>query len=350
MHLRAWVTLFLYVYHRDCADITETTTANKTRHVQTCRPVVSRQKNIIMPNKNMANHTILPIVAALLLALTSCGGKSHTVSETTVVTDDYGRTVTVPSHPKRVISLSPANTEIIYALGADEHLIGRTDFCTYPPQAEAIPSVGGISNLNIERIVSMNPDLVISGSMVGKKATEQLDKLGIPMVCIVEKPFFDALYDNISAIGQLLDKNHEADSLNAQLRKQVLALSDTADTNALPYSVYYVVGFGSTGNFTAGGNTFINDIIQMAGGHNIAADVDGWSYSLEALIKEDPDFIVVRREDSASFCSMKPYNTLNAVRQGHVIGIESGTLDLQVPRNIDAILHLRHRMSHTPLP
>ena len=79
----------------------------------------------------------------------------------------------------------------------------------------------------------------------------------------------------------------------------------------------------------------------MAGGRNIAENIDGWSYSLEALMKEDPDYIVVRREDSAAFVDMKPYNTLGAVRKGNVIGIESGTLDLQVPRNIDAILYLR---------
>ena len=115
--------------------------------------------------------------------------------------------------------------------------------------------------------------------------------------------------------------------------------------NAITPKVYYVVGFGPTGNFTAGGNTFINDIIRMAGGRNIAEAVEGWSYSLEALMKEDPDYIIVRREDSAAFCAMKPYDRLSAVRQGHVIGIVSGTLDLQVPRNIDAILYLRRRMS-----
>ena len=111
-------------------------------------------------------------------------------------------------------------------------------------------------------------------------------------------------------------------------------------------TAYYVVGFGAGGNFTAGGNTFINDIIRMAGGRNIAEGIEGWSYSLEALMKEDPDYIIVRREDSAAFCDMKPYNRLSAVKNGHVIGIVSGTLDLQVPRNIDAILYLRKRMNN----
>ena len=131
--------------------------------------------------------------------------------------------------------------------------------------------------------------------------------------------------------------------LNNMLRDRVNNLSPLT-SHLSP--CYYVVGFGASGNFTAGGNTFINDIIRMAGGRNIAEDIEGWSYSLEALVQEDPDYIIVRREDSAAFCGMKPYNRLSAVRNGHVIGIVSGTLDLQVPRNIDAILYLRQRMNN----
>ena len=287
-------------------------------------------------------NRLLPLIFVLLLA--SCGHSgNHALRQSSndTVTDDYNRTVVVPAQPQRVVSLSPAVTEILFALGAGERLVGRTDFCTYPPQAADIPSIGGISNLNIEKILSLNPDLVISGSMVGKKVTDQMDAMGTPMVCVIEKPRFEALYDNIAAIGRLVGKEHEADSLNTLLRDRVSQLSTL---NSQLSTCYYVVGFGAGGNFTAGGNTFINDIIRMAGGRNIAEDIDGWSYSLEALVKADPDYIIVRREDSAAFCGMKPYNTLRAVRNGHVIGIESGTLDLQVPRNIDAILYLRQRM------
>ena len=283
-----------------------------------------------------------------VVLLAACGGPQQQTATTDTVTDDYGRTVVIPAHPQRVVSLSPAVTEIMFALGADSLLVGRTDFCEYPAEALQIPSIGGISNLNIEKILSLNPDLVISGSMVGKKATDQMDQMGTPMVCVIEKPRFEALYDNIRAIGRLVGKEKEADSLNALMRERANALDNRTITqshdNALP-KVYYVVGFGPTGNFTAGGNTFINDIIRMAGGRNIAEEVEGWNYSLEALMQENPDYIIVRREDSATFCGMKPYNTLDAVRKGHVIGIVSGTFDLQVPRNIDAILYLRQRMS-----
>ena len=284
----------------------------------------------------------------LIFLLASCGGPQRQASTTDTVTDDYGRTVVVPAHPQRVVSLSPAVTEIMFALGADDLLVGRTDFCEYPDEASQIPSIGGISNLNIEKILSLKPDLVISGSMVGKKATDQMDQMGTPMVCVIEKPNFEALYDNIKAIGRLVGKEHEADSIVESLKWKVERLLADTSLSALHSqlsSCYYVVGFGPSGNFTAGGNTFINDIIRMAGGRNIAEGMEGWSYSLEALMKEDPDYIIVRREDSAAFVDMKPYNRLSAVKNGHVIGIVSGTLDLQVPRNIDAVLYLRQRMS-----
>ena len=280
----------------------------------------------------------------LLTLMVACGGKHQQAALTDTVVDDYGRTVEIPANPQRVVSLSPAVTEIIYALGAQDILVGRTDFCVYPDETANIPSIGGISNLNIESILALQPDLVISGSMVGKKATDQMDAMGTPMVCVIEKPKFEALYENISAIGKLIGKEHEADSLNALLRDRVSQLNTECLTQNAK-SCYYVVGFGASGNFTAGGNTFINDIIRMAGGRNIAENVEGWSYSLEALVKEDPDYIIVRREDSAAFVGMKPYNRLRAVKQGHVIGIESSTLDLQVPRNIEAIQNLRSHFS-----
>ena len=300
------------------------------------------------------SYRVKALLLGIGLLVAACGGQQRHTAVSDTVTDDYGRTVVVPAQPQRVVSLSPAVTEIIYALGAEDILVGRTDFCEYPPEAQEIPSIGGISNLNIEKILSLHPDLVISGSMVGKKVTDQMDQMGVPMVCVIEKPRFEALYDNIAAIGKLVGKEHEADSLNVLMRERVNALvADTSETNTITQShnnaitpkVYYVVGFGASGNFTAGGNTFINDIIRMAGGRNIAEDVEGWSYSLEALVKEDPDYIIVRREDSAAFCGMKPYYNLSAVKQGHVIGIVSGTLDLQVPRNIDAVLYLRQRFN-----
>lgn len=279
------------------------------------------------------------------LVMIGCNNPSASVKgeqQTVTYTDDYGTTVDIPLHPSRIVSTSPAVTEIIYALGGSHLLVGRTDFCSYPPEVADVESIGGISNLNIEKIMSLSPDLVISGSMIPKKSTVQMGKMGVPTVCVIEQKRYDGLYDNISKIGKLIGRTTAADSLNALLRAQLADLD--LQTNAQPKSVYYVVGFGPSGNFTAGGDSFINDIIKMAGGRNIAEDVSGWSYSLESLMTQDPDYIVIRREDSATFCNTTPYNRLKAVKKGHVIGIESGLIDLQVPRNTEAIQFLFARL------
>lgn len=283
-------------------------------------------------------------IILLALALAGCGGRSDRGSQadTHAFTDDYGRTVTVSEEPQRIVSTSPAVTEIVFALGAGDRLVGRTDYCTYPAEASAVESIGGISNLNIEKVISLSPDVVISGSMIPKKSTLQMEKMGVPTACVIEQPTFDGLYDNIRKIGFLIGRTASADSLVAVLQQQAQPLS-AADSGDRP-SVYYVVGFGGAGNYTAGGSSFINDIISLGGGRNIAADVQGWSYSLEALLDADPDYIVIRREDSALFCRTQPYHQLSAVREGRVIGLESGCIDLQVPRNIEAVKELRGRL------
>ncbi len=278
----------------------------------------------------------------MLLGVTCCTSYTDKRDDTFLYTDDYSRTVEVPQHPLRVVSLSPAVTEMVYALHADSLLVGRTDFCNYPDEVVAIPSVGGISNLNVERVVSLKPDVVISGSMVTQRAVEQLEKLGVPVVCVLEKRCYNGLYDNISAIGRLIGCSDEAAALCRTLQEQLQMLVETVNNvDSLP-ALYYVIGFGSGGNFTAGGNSYINDIISYSGCRNLAADIEGWSYSLECLIAQDPDYVLIRREDSAAFCSMHPYSMLSAVRQHRVIAIESGWIDIQSPRNILAIQYIRN--------
>lgn len=282
-----------------------------------------------------------------LLAVAVLGGCVRRTAEadlqTYTYTDDYGSVVQVPAHPQRVVSLSPAVTEIMFALGADSLLVGRTEFCVYPPEAARIENIGGISNLNIEKVLSCQPDLIISGSMVPQKVVQQFEKMGVPLVCVIEKQHFDGLFENVAKIGGLVAMDSTAQQLNDRLHKCL----DAIDLSPLaqPRSVYYVVGFGSGGNFTAGGNTFINDIIEMAGGQNIASRSEGWTFSVEALLQADPEFILIRAEDSARFCQTVPYNQLSAVRQGRMIALEDGILDLQVPRNIEVIRRLRARFS-----
>lgn len=274
-------------------------------------------------------------IMGVVVLCCGCANPSSTNNSHKVFHDDYGRDIVVPDHPERIVSLSPAVTEIVFALGCENLLVGRTDFCKYPDEAQQIESIGGISNINIEKILALKPDLVISGSMVPKKAAEHLDAMGVPLACVIEKAQYEGIYENIQRIGTLINRRHNADSLVDLLKNELLGIN--ADTLAKRPSLYYVVGFGAAGNFTAGGNTFINEIIEMAGAENIAKDIKGWNYSLEALMQANPEYILIRQEDAEAFVKTAPYSDLTAVKNGNIIPIESGLIDLQVPRNIEAI-------------
>lgn len=276
-------------------------------------------------------------IIASMVSFCSCNSNgSSCESDTTTFVDDYGESVFVPTHPQRIVSVSPAVTQIIFDLGAQDLLVGRTEYCTHPAEALQIENIGGISNLNIEKVLSLNPDLVISGSMVPKSSADQIRNMGVPFVSVIEKEHFSNLYDNITRIGVLTNRQEQAQHLCDSIQKQIANLTPI-DTANRP-TVYYVIGYGKGGNFTAGGNTFIDEIISMAGGSNIAHDIEGWSYSLEALMSADPDWIIVRKEDYQGFSTTAPYTKLTAVKNGNLVVLEeSSMLDLQVPQNIEAI-------------
>lgn len=119
----------------------------------------------------------------------------------------------IKSVPKTIVSVSPAITSIIFDLGCGDKLIGRTDFCTYPPQVKNIKSIGGINNANLEMIISMQPDLVITSSIFTKKMFETIESSKIPIISFKETNEIEGMYDIIEVLGDILDKKEEADEI-----------------------------------------------------------------------------------------------------------------------------------------
>ncbi len=256
--------------------------------------------------------------------------------ETIELTDYYGRKLNIPTNPEKVVSLSPGITELIFDLGVSDRLVGRTDYCLYPEKAKLIPSVGGITDANVELIIAKQPDVVFTASMVARQSVNRLEKAGIRVVCLPERKRVADVYRTVSLLGKIFCKEQLADSLIENMKTQIESLQKKNVTAKRP-SVYYVAGFGAGGDFTAGGDSFINDIISLAGGENIAKDVSGWSISREAIFARKPDFIVVRKEDAERFVKTAPYNKLEAVKRGNVIPIESSLTDCQTLRTPLAI-------------
>lgn len=249
--------------------------------------------------------------------------------------DSYQREVVLQHEPLRVVSFSQAVTEAIFLLHAEDKLVGISQFCDYPPETEKIPKVGDLININVENVLKQHPDLIIIGSIVSDKTVKQFEKAGIPVYCLKEESRIDDLPKLIRTTGTLLNRAAAADSLARIYEKKIADYR--AQSSQLQKSVYYVVGFGATGDYTAAGNTFINDIITLAGGRNIGESLTTWSVSREYLFQQDPDYIFIREEDFNTFCQTAPYDQLSAVLNGHAYPIRSSSIDNLCPRNFDII-------------
>ncbi|MBP1645606.1 MAG: periplasmic binding protein [Bacteroidetes bacterium] len=253
--------------------------------------------------------------------------------------------------PVKVVSVSPAVTEILFALDCGDRLIGRTDFCNYPPEAKNIKSIGGINNTNLEEVIKLKPDLVITSSIFTKKMFQTIEDAGIPIISFRETNTIEGLYETIEMLGEVMDKETKAKNLIDSFKEDLKNVKIKRDsvqklrkTTTLP-KVYYVVGFGQMGDFSAGKNTFINEIITLAQGDNIAKESLNWSFSKEEIFANQPDYIFIRKEDSAQFVKTHPYTQLKAVKENKVFGIESNLMDILSPRTIKAIEFISEKIS-----
>jgi iron complex transport system substrate-binding protein len=278
------------------------------------------------------------MLAGAVCLLTAAGSPETAVTETIYYQDSYGRSVEIPQEIERVISIGPNVTEIIYALDQGDLLVGRTDYDSYPREALELPSVGTITDPNIEIVIELDPDLVIASTHTPKDALERIEKAGIPTVGIYTDQKFSGVYETIADTGYVLGADHEAETLITNMRTRVEAVVKAVEGAPRP-SVYYVVGYGEWGDFTAGADTFIHEIISLAGGDNIAADTSGWSYSLEKIIEHDPDIIITtdKWDTPKLFASTPGYRDLRAVRENRLYGVNNDIIDRQGARSALAV-------------
>ncbi|MCL5985988.1 MAG: helical backbone metal receptor [Actinobacteria bacterium] len=209
------------------------------------------------------------------------------------VKDDYGRELTLESEPQRIISFAPSTTEILFALGLGDKVVGVSSYDNYPPEVLEKEQIGGVVDLNVEKIISLDPEIAF-GIDLSKDKLDQIEKNGIK-VFISNPTTLDMALDNIKRIGMLTGKSKEAEKLIAEMQTDIGAISSkVAD---IPKEnrpkVFYEVW--NEPLMTAGVDTFIHDMITIAGGINIASidNLTGWpEYSVERLIEINPDIII----------------------------------------------------------
>lgn len=257
------------------------------------------------------------------------------------LTDGSGAQITFDKLPEVVVSLSPAATETVFAIGRGDVLKGRTDYCNYPAEAASVPSMGSIMEPNIEAIVAAKPDVVFVSDMFSTDLRAKMEGMGIKVFDLSSHDRFDGVYTAIENAGKILDVTQASEQLISDMKTTVADVQAKVK-DAKPVTAYYVVGYGETGDYTAGKNTFIDQIITMAGGTNAANDVEGWSYSLEKLIEKDPTYLICRGggEYKSGIEAANGYKSLTAVKEGRLIEIESELLDIQGPRSAQGVLAL----------
>jgi iron complex transport system substrate-binding protein len=282
------------------------------------------------------------LILALVISLTGCGWFSSPpvdADPTPIsLTDDFNRTVTLAEPAGKIISLAPSSTEILFALGLGDKVVGVTEFCNYPVEAQSITKVGGFGDPNLELIISLEPDLVLAASL-HQTTVEALEELGIAVLAL-NPADIEGIYDNIALLGKAAAKEAAAQSLINDMKARIQAV--TEKTSAISESersvVYYEVWY--PGPMTVGGDTFIHAIISLAGGKNIAADLTGWpTLQEEELLARNPQIILHGHfeADNSVFAARDGWNVVSAVAQGNIFHVDQDIMNRTGPRVVDAI-------------
>jgi iron complex transport system substrate-binding protein len=290
-----------------------------------------------------AKRKLFAVLLSCGLLLTAACSKPN--SETTAqtgfhqITDQAGRTITVPNRVTRFISLAPNLTEIVYAIGAGDGLVGRTTYCNYPAEAQKVEAVGDTLKPSIERIIALRPQIVLVSTASQLEAfTSELEAHHIA-VYVTDSHDLDGVFRSIEGIAELLGKQEQADNLLKQLRARVSIVADKVEARP-PIRVFYQVSDEPL--YTIGRDAFITDLIKRAGGISVTADVPGaWpKYSAESALAARPEAIVLPTGGSMGDANSNVTGALKrspAVASGRVYKINDDHLSRPGPRSVDGL-------------
>ena len=262
------------------------------------------------------------------------------------VTDESGRRLTLPQKIERVVSLAPNMTEVIYAVGAGDRLVGVTTFCNYPPEAQTVAKVGDTMQPNIESIIALRPQLVLVSTASQLEAfTRQMDQQKIP-VYVTNPRDLDGVLRTIQAIGDLLNEADRALAVVKDLRARTEAVYAAVHSRP-PVKVFYQTSAKPL--YTAGRDSFITDVIRRAGGTSVTADVEGaWpKYSDESALASQPDAIIIPSFDSMNKNAAKLADSLAnspAAKNGRVYEINGDFLSRPGPRLLNGLEEMARKL------
>ncbi len=289
--------------------------------------------------------SMLLITTALFGCTTTAEPVAEAVSTEISLVDGLGREVTLESPATSIVSLSPSNTELLYAVGAGDQVVGRDSFSDYPEEAINLPDIGGgFSEYNLEEIVNLDPDLVLAAEINTAELVQSIEDLGIPVFYISNPLTLDDLYTNIENVGMLTGNSETAQTVIADARERVdVVVSAVAETDTVPTVYYELDATDPSKPYTAGPDTYYSTLISMAGGANIGdALSSSWAQiSLEELVIQDPDLILLGDAlygiTPESVGEREGWSTLTAIIEGKVLPFDDNLLARPGPRLIDGL-------------
>jgi len=260
-------------------------------------------------------------------------------------TDDMGREVRIEKVPQRIVSLAPSHTEILFALGLGDRVIGVTRYCNYPEEAKEKENIGGFATPELEKITALKPDLILSFGNLQKSLVSELEAREQTVFWLYPHTVNDIL-ESFERIGRLTGSSTAAQQLRKSIEERIEAVQ--AKINNIPDqerpTVFRVMGLDPLG--TIGGDAFQTDVYRLAGGKNIFADTkkDYFELDLETLIKLDPDVIVICGEDEAEakakIRSQEGWGALTAVKTNRIVVISCDLICRPSPRLAQTIEQL----------
>ncbi|WOF15488.1 ABC transporter substrate-binding protein [Methanoplanus sp. FWC-SCC4] len=261
------------------------------------------------------------------------------------ITDDMGYTTEISKIPERIISLAPSNTEILYAIGAGDRVVGVTDYCNYPKEAQSKEKAGGFSSVNIEKVVSLKPDLVVAAYGNTEDVVNHLKDLGMSVITL-NPTDLDSVLSDITLLGKATGNVKEAGELVSSLSKRIENVKSIAEQDECTPEVAHIVWYDPI--WISGKNTFQDELIKTSNGNNAFGDMDSWVIvSMEDFITKNPDVLIVNsgsgmdqnsRDCIYEYIMNEPrFKNIKAVKEGRVYIADSDTIDRGGPRIVDAL-------------
>jgi iron complex transport system substrate-binding protein len=292
-------------------------------------------------NQILARGTNWFLAALLSMALVLAACTTPMQTPTQYVVDDLGRLVAINGTPQRIISLAPSNTEILFALGLGDRVVGVTNYCDYPPEAQEKEKVGDYYGPDIEKIIALQPDLILATNFNRFDVIPALEQQGYAVFAVATQTLDDVL-ESIKKIGEITGKEAEASELVNGMKSKIEEIQEqTKDLEQKP-GVFYMTWQDPM--WTVGRNTWIDDLINIAGGVNVFSQnfEGGAMIQLEWLILVNPEIIITSELSYDWAINATELATTNASQTGRIYTLDDNLIQRPGPRLIEALEWFAH--------